>query len=135
MFLASTLLQGAVADAARLIRTGQLQSDADPETTFQEALCDMAGVLMNCSDFQYQVETLAAFSDADMEPETDDDGNLTETPFDLGGVSDVVLVRVVYLYPLMTPAIGAFFADYPGNKRMLMATTVLESEPYDFEED
>jgi len=133
MFVANSLLLGAVDDAARAIRTGQVQQ-ASGETSlqaFQNALCQTSGILLDCSQMQYQVQTIDDFSDADMsKPQVDKNGNLIAEPFDPGSSGSVVLIRVVYLYPLMTPMIGQFFSDYPGNKKMLMATVVIENEPY-----
>lgn len=137
MFAAGFVLQGSVSDAARLIRTGQIQQSdsADPKEIFREALCKQAGILLNCDNVEFEVQTLDHFSDADTVPDVDESGKLTETPFETGGVSDIVLIRAIYLYPLMTPMIGQFFSDYPGNKKLLMSTVVLQTEPYDFEDD
>ena len=135
MFLGEAVLNGAVYDASRAIRTGQAQQSADPETTFTNVLCNHAQALMDCANLEYQVETLDSFSDADLAPQLDEDGHMIVPPFDAGGVSDIVIIRVTYLYPLMTPGIGQFFADYPGNHKLLMATAVFESEPYDFVDD
>ena len=135
MFAAGSLLHGAVNDAARLVRTGQIQqTNGDPEVMFADALCRHAGMLLNCDGFQYEVHVLDSFSAADLAPVFDDEGNLQVSGFDPGGVRQIVLIRVSYLYPLMTPLIGNFFADYPGNRKLLLATTVLETEPYAFED-
>lgn len=132
---AGFVLQGAVSDAARLIRTGQVQqAEADPEDMFFEALCDHAGMLLNCDNLQYTVETLDNFADAD-DADLDENGGLNNQQFDPGSARDIVLIRVVYLYPLLTPLIGEFFSDYPENTKLLMSTIVLETEPYQFDDD
>ncbi len=129
----ATLLQGAAMEASRLIRTGQLQQEAvDPEQAFVDAVCDYAWPLVRCSGLQYDVETLTAFSDAGTDPNIDEDGNMQATQFDPGGASDVVLIRVGYNYPLVTPLIGKFFANTSNNSRFLFSTIVLEVEPYTF---
>lgn len=135
MFLNQAVLNGAVYDASRMIRTGQVQQSADPEQTFSDALCEHASLLMDCAQLEYQVEKLDSFADADIEPVLDEDGHMVAPPFDAGGISDIVIIRVTYLYPFMTPGIGQIFADYGQNRKLLMATTVFESEPYGFEDD
>ena len=135
MFLGDAVLNGAVYDASRVIRTGAAQQSGDPETAFGDALCSQAGLMLDCDAMEYQVETLESFEEADLEPEFDEDGHMIPVPFDAGAVSDIVIIRVTYLYPLLTPMIGQFFADSPGNTKLLMATTVMQTEPYDFEED
>ncbi len=133
MFVADSLLQGSVNDASRLIRTGQVQqTGGDPQAMFQQALCDSAVALLNCNNFQYDVMPIADFANADLNPVLDVNGNLLNQQFDPGGVSDVILIRVTYRYPLMTPLIGQLFSNYPNNIRLLISTIVLQTEPYDF---
>ena len=134
MFASGFLLQGAVSDAARLIRTGQVQQagGGDPADMFREALCGHAVALISCDDIQFNVQTLDSFAAQGSDMVFDEDGNLTSQDFDAGGVRDVVLIQVAYLYPLMTPMIGEFFSDYPGNKRLLTSVVVFETEPYQF---
>jgi len=131
MFAANALLQGAVQDAGRLIRTGQVQQSDDPETMFQTALCNHAGILLNCNQLQYHVTTIASFADADMNPALDEEGNLSESEFFPGGARDIVLIRTIYLYPIMTPLIGQFLSDFSGNRKLLVSTVALETEPYE----
>ena len=134
MFLSDSMLNGAVNDAARVIRTGQVQQTSGGSNQlalFKKALCSNAGVFLNCNNFQYQVQNITSFSSANMAtPATDKNGKLLSQPFSPGSASDVVLIRVIYLYPLLTPFIGIFFADEPGNHKMLQATTVIQTEPY-----
>lgn len=134
IFVAQSLINGSVSDASRLIRTGQIQqaSASSQLGMFTSALCGTASVMLTCSKFQYQVQTITDFSSANLAmPATDKNGNLLSEPFDPGTANSVVLIRVVYLYPLLTPFIGVFLSDYPGNTKLLEATTVLEVEPYD----
>lgn len=132
MMAANALLDASVADAARLIRTGQVQqTDSDPKEMFKEALCDGASVLLDCETIQYSVETIASFGDANPAPDVNDDGEMEAPPFDPGGSGDIVLIKTTYLYPLVTPWIGGFFSDYPGNKRLMSSSVVLQTEPYE----
>lgn len=135
MFAANAMLQGAVYDAARLIRTGQVQQAADPETLFQTALCDHASMFLDCAEIEYDVSTLGTFDEAGGTPVFDENGNMEDPGFDVGGAREIVLIHVTYLYPLMTPMIGNFLANYPDNRRLLSSTVALETEPYEFGDD
>lgn len=130
----SSILEGATNDAARLIRTGQIQqSTADPEETFRQALCSHA-VIMDCQKFQFHVTVLDDFAQANEEtPLFDDEGNLEDQNFDAGGSGAIVMIRVSYLYNLLTPVIGRFFSNFPGNRRMIMSTVIMQTEPYEFQ--
>ena len=134
LFLAGSLMEGAVYDASRIIRTGQIQDAADAEQAFVDAICDHTVALLDCDEFQYDVRVLSSFGEAaDDDALVDDEGNLVDPEFDTGGVSDIIMVRVSYRYPMMTPLIGDIFGQYEGNTRLLVATTVFQAEPYQFE--
>lgn len=127
-------MEGAVYDASRIIRTGQVQDAADAEDQFKNAICNHADILLDCSGFQYDVRVLDSFADAAAEETlVDEEGNLVNEGFDAGGVSDIVMIRVSYLYPMMTPLIGDIFGTYANNTKLLVATTVFQTEPYKFQ--
>lgn len=131
VYVTNSLLLGGVEDVARQIRTGQLQAAEDPQEAFNEAFCNMSGVLIDCNAIQYQVQTISTFSSADLSmPEFDDEGKLVDNPFDPGASGSLVMIRVFYFYELMTPLIGQFFSDYPGNRKLMIATVVIQNEPY-----
>lgn len=138
-FTAGAVLEGASADAARLIRTGQVQTSVDPEETFAEKLCDEAVALLKCDDIQYEVIRIEpnTFSDAEnYETEFDEDGNMVPGAFSTGNSNDIVLVRAAYKYEFLTPFLGAMMTGDP-NKNWLMhvSTVVIKAEPYDFGEE
>ena len=106
------------------------------ERVIRDAVQDeQASLLLNCDRLQYDVRTIESFSGADTSLSVDEEGNMTEMGFETGGVSDIVIIRAAYLYPMMTPLIGQFFADYPGNRKLLLSTVVMRTEPYDFEDE
>lgn len=134
-FVSDSLLQGAVADAARTIRTGQLQSDADPLTAFKNKLCAHAAIFLDCDSIQYQVRKLDTFDD-DLTPEVDEDGNMVPPDtFEVDQIQAgcVAMVRVTYRYQFVTPFFAQIFGNYSGNRRLQMATLVFQAEPYDFD--
>ena len=141
MFTATNLLESATGTASRLIKTGQLQqSGGNQQQMFEDALCDSANVFLDCDNIQYEVAVIPeddGFSGAQMfaDPAFDDDGNLEAVGFDTGGSNDVMLVRVIYRYPIITPLIQPILANGPNNTRLLMSTTVFQTEPYEFEDD
>lgn len=135
MFAAAAMLEGATNAAARLVRTGQIKNQADPQAAFRDALCDYTVALVNCNELVFESIPLDSFLDAqDMEPQYDEDGNMTSSGFDPGGSSDRVLIRVSYRYEMMTPFIGPLLGG--ADKSILfISTIVLQTEPYDPQED
>lgn len=133
VFTSQSVLQNATFSAARLIRTGQLQQGqmGDPEQAFRNAVCDFAELAIRCENIQFTVTRLDNFSDAeDMRPEFDEEGNLQNTEFTPGVENDVVLVRVVYNYQITTPIMKQVLSDVGGDRRSLMSTIILQTEPY-----
>ncbi len=135
-FATTSLLHGAAEEAARLVRTGQVQQAAgDPQQMFEDALCDHAAVFISCGDIKYEVITLDDFSDFSNYPvQYDANGDLIYNGFTAGGVNDVVLIRAMYRYNFMTPLLGPILGEGSSNSRLILSTIVLQTEPYDFEE-
>lgn len=140
MSTAGTLLQGATDESARLIRTGQAQQSGDPQGMFEDALCARVDLLIDCDDLTYEVIKIddglgfgGASTDATLvDPVFDVDGNLQSSGFDPGGENSLVIVRVAYNYPLLSPFVGPFLSDRSDNTRLLMSTAIIQNEPYDF---
>ena len=133
MFTSQSVLQEATFAAARVIRTGQVQKAGGTEELFREEVCDFAELLIPCNEIQFQVQNLPSFEDAqdDPGPTFDDDGNLEDQGFDPGGESDVVMIRVVYNYPVRTPLLQASLSNTTGGRRTMLSTMVLKTEPYE----
>ena len=135
-FGTAVILEGAASDAARMIRTGRIKDMGDPVTAFEDKLCDMASLLINCADIQYEVIKIADNSFLNIEhssPNFDAEGNLSSSGFDPGGAEDVIVVRVVYKYEFLTPLLGKLMESREGtNSSVLMSSVVLMNEPYEF---
>lgn len=138
-FAAGLVLEGSAAEAGRVLRTGQAQQSANPETTFREALCSHANTMLDCSRIQYEVIRIGddSFETAETAtPQFDEDGNLIEQEFNAGNSNDVILVRTAYRYEFITPLIGALMTGDDGRNSMThMSTIVIKAEPYVFGED
>ena len=135
-FSTAVSLEGATQNAARLIRTGQVQASGNPVQTFENEMCQQVDGLINCSTLQYQVVPIASnnFSNAEsMTPQFDSNGNLENQGFNPGVSSQDVLVRVVYQYTFMTPGLGSIISGGNGTSSTLVSTIVIQNEPYTFE--
>jgi len=134
VFTSQSVLQESTFTASRLIRTGQLQQSpsAGQEEMFRDAVCDFAELLIPCNKIQFQVVEVPSFDDADEDPpEFDEEGNLLETPFDPGIENSIVVIRVVYNYPIRTPMMQPLLANRESGVRTMMSTIVLQTEPYE----
>lgn len=137
IFFATVNLDGAATDAARRIRTGQSQQSGDSVTDFSTALCAKLDTMFDCDKLQTDVRTMASFTaiqtavdvGIEYDPIT---GEVITYGFAPGASGDIVIVRVMYLWPINTPLMGAFFETLPGTSKILLASTaVFQNEPYE----
>lgn len=134
IFIMSSVLEHGINEAARGIRTGQLQEleDFDKET-FENIICEEIFDMFECKGhIAIDVKTFENFAGTDNPSPIDADGKLDTTDFDFdpGEANDIVVVRVFYEWELMTPVLSAPLANLDGNKRLLQATVVFRNEPF-----
>lgn len=129
MFFVSTVMEGAAVDAARQVRTGQVQNAGDPLVTFQNELCAQVFNIVDCSNIIFDVRSFPDFTST-TPLQFDADGNPINTGFAPGGASTVTVVRVTYRWDFFTPMIGIPMSDNGTNSRLLLATNVFQNEPY-----
>jgi Flp pilus assembly protein TadG len=131
VFFAGQTLETAVAASARLILTGQAQNGGLTQATFKEAVCARIYGLFDCDDgMTVDVQKYTVFADADLTRPVDADGNVKPGGYNPGGPCEIVVVRLIYKYPVYVSLLGFDLADMSGNKRLLVATSVFRNEPY-----
>src|SRR5271156_2638596 len=110
LFFAQSVLENAVRASARQILTGQVQTqDASMSTAaamaaFHQIVCNNANVLFTCTGLMVDVQVANNWSSSNVAMPTltyDSNGNVTNTwQFNPGNAGDIVVVRVVYLWPV-----------------------------------
>lgn len=132
VFFAGQVLETAAADSARLIMTGQAQKGGLNQAQFKTEVCNRVFGLFDCaSGIKVDVRTYNSFNAADMSKPIDGSGNVTFTPsYQPGSPGDIVVVRLLYEWPVWVSLLGLNLSDMAGNKRLLMATSAFRNEPY-----
>ena len=133
VFFASQRLETAVADSARLIMTGQAQSQSFNAGDFKNSVCSKVGGLFDCSGgLHVDVKTYSSFGSVDNSPPIDANGNLKTGSFGYspGGPGDIVVVKLMYQWPVYASLLGFNLGNMAGNKRLIMATAAFRNEPY-----
>jgi len=139
LFFAQSLLENAVLHSARQILTGQVQT-ADASMTqaagmaaFHSTVCTNAAVLFNCNGLMVDVQVASNWSSANTGMPTltyDSSGNVNNTwQFNPGNAGDIVVVRVMYLWPVFFGPIAFNLANQPNGTREIMATAAFQNEP------
>jgi Flp pilus assembly protein TadG len=132
VFFAGQTLETAASDSARLIMTGQAQSF--DQGKFKEEVCKRVAALFNCAtELQVDVRTYPSFSSIDTttKPTINPDGTIKGSfGYNPGGPGDIVVVKLMYAYPVYVPPIlGLNLAD-TANRRLLISTSAFRNEPY-----
>lgn len=132
VFFAGQALETAAADSARLIMTGQAQSQGFDQAKFKAEVCKKIFGLFNCSGgVNVDVRTYSSFSAVDLTKPIDSNGNLINNfTYQPGGPGDIVVVRLLYQYPVYVSLLGLNLADMAGGKRLIVATSAFRNEPY-----
>jgi Flp pilus assembly protein TadG len=132
IFFSSQALETAVSDSARLILTGQAQSQGFDQAAFKTAVCGKIYGLFDCQNGIYiDVKKFSSFGSVTMPSPLDANGNLVNNfGYDPGGPGDIVVVRVFYQWPVYVSLLGFNLQNMAGGKRLLVATAAFRNEPY-----
>jgi Flp pilus assembly protein TadG len=134
VFFAGQTLETAGADSARLIMTGQAQTQGFSQAQFKNAVCAKIYGLFNCQNGLYvDVKSYTTFSSINNSAlPVDSSGNLQTSSFGYqpGGPGSIVVVRLIYQWPVYVSLLGLNLSDSAGSKRVLMSTIAFRNEPY-----
>jgi Flp pilus assembly protein TadG len=139
IFFAQSVLENAVRASARQILTGQVQtqdasmSSAAAMAAFHQTVCNNANVLFVCTALMVDVEVANNWSSANTGMPVltyDSNGNVTNTwQFNPGNAGDIVVVRVVYLWPIFFGPLASNWANQANGSREIMASAAFQNEP------
>src|SRR3546814_17800373 len=103
-------------------RRSAVLSQAD----FKSAACSTLPSFMNCNDLMIDVRTVNSFSAVDTSMPTltyDSDGNVTNSwKYELGGADKVVVMRLMYMLPVISGPLGFDFSNMRNGPTLLIAT-------------
>jgi Flp pilus assembly protein TadG len=139
LFFAQSQLESAVRTSGRQIMTGQVQtqdaslSQAQALAAFRQIVCNNAALLFTCTGLMVDVQVAPQWSSASPATPTltyDSNGNVTNAwNFNPGNAGDIVVVRVMYLWPVFFGPIAFGMANQPNNTRLIMASAAFQNEP------
>jgi Flp pilus assembly protein TadG len=135
VFFASQVLDSAVEDASRMVRTGRAQAADYTMADFRNYLCGYTFNLFDCSQIKITVKTISKFADASVNPPVQSctsatcTWSLTES-YVPGVGRSVVQVSAYYRWPLIVVLPYFNLKDQPDNYRLISATRVFRNEPF-----
>jgi Flp pilus assembly protein TadG len=133
VLFAGQVLQTATTSAARQILTGQVQNGGLSLSQFQANVCANLTVMFNCANNLYiDVESFSSFSSVSLTNVTNANGTLNTAGYQFrpGNPGDVVVVRLIYQWPIIGSALGFGLVTSANNTNTLVATAAFRNEPY-----
>jgi Flp pilus assembly protein TadG len=133
-FFAGQVLESAVNDSSRVILTGSAQNGNMTQSGFATAVCGKVQALFNCSKLMIDVQTANSFANANTSMPTltfDGNGKVTNNwQFQPGNPGDIVVMRVMYEWPVFLGPLGLSLSNESNGNLLLMATAAFKNEPY-----
>jgi Flp pilus assembly protein TadG len=134
IFFAGQCLQSAAIASGRQLMTGSAQDAGLSQAQFQSAVCANAPVLFSCGAIMVDVQSAGAYSSistAALTPTYDGAGAVTNKwAYSPGGPGDIVILRVMYSWPVVAGPLLPGLANQANGDRLLVATSVFKNEPY-----
>lgn len=133
IYLGDFVLQNAINDAARQIRTGQVAQNGTTQAQFRTMVCDGIAPLLACdANLQIDVQSYSGFGSLGFGNPVTGSGELDPTlkNWSPGTVCSVVLVRAFYTWKVATPLLTPFLTNMANGNHLLSAAAAFRSEPY-----
>jgi len=140
VFFAGQVLDSAVEDASRMIKTGRAQAAGYNMTNFRSLMCGYTFGLFgtSCADVKIKVQKISSFSSTTTSNSVqtcDYVGTKTCTwtvaqDFNAGAGRDVIQVLAYYRWPLLVNLPYFNLKNQPDNYRLIGATRVFRNEPF-----
>jgi Flp pilus assembly protein TadG len=140
VFFAQAMLETITRNTGRLIMTGQVQTQQMTQSAFLQQVCNQGSFLFKCATstanglmVDVQVVNGNTWSAANVGmPSLTFNANGTvgnSWQFNPGNAGDIVVIRVMYLWPVFFGPIAFNMANQPNGTRMIMASAAFQNEP------
>jgi Flp pilus assembly protein TadG len=133
VFFAQQMLESVVRQSARLVMTGQVQSAQMTQAVFKQKVCEQIVILFNCSGLMVDMQVATSWTSANTGMPTltfDSTGKVTNTwQYDPGDAGDIVVLRVMYEWPVVLGPLGFNLSNLSNGNRLIMSSAAFQNEP------
>ena len=133
LFFAQSILESVARQTSRLIMTGQVQTQQMSQTAFQQLVCNQGSILFTCANLFVDVQVANNWSSANAGMPTltyNAQGQVNNNwQFNPGNGGDIVVMRVMYLWPVFFGPIAFNLVNQPNNTHLIMASAAFQNEP------
>lgn len=133
VFIAEQVMDNAVFETARLIRTGQVQAANMSKADFTTEVCNRVSVFINCtgSNFYLDVKSYTTFASMDKSnPLNADETFKSNGTFAFGSANDIVVVRAYYQWPTNKIFGSLSLKNLTNGKRLIGSFAAFKNEPF-----
>jgi Flp pilus assembly protein TadG len=131
VLFAGQVLQTATTNSSRQIMTGQAQTSGMSSAQFKNSVCANLTVMFNCQNLNIDVRSFSNFTAVSLPSATNANGTLANNyTYQPGNPGDVVVVRLIYQWPIFASALGFGLVNSANNTNTLVATAAFRNEPY-----
>lgn len=141
VYVVNMSLEKAVDQGARLIRTGEAQSQGFDAARFKSEVCKYLIAPLSCSGLKLDVRSFSSFGGSNLTNPLDSSGNLKSGFSYAPGVGgDIVIVRAFYEWDLLSKlpimpiwknlSVDTRLSNMPDGNRLLIATVAFRNEPF-----
>jgi len=134
VFFAQQLLETGVTQSSRMILTGQAQGQNLTQSQFAQVVCSNVVILFNCGNLMIDVQVAGSWTTANAGAPSltfNAQGNVTNSwQFNPGNQGDIVVVRVMYQWPVFLGPLGFNLANLSNGNRLIMASTAFKNEAF-----
>jgi Flp pilus assembly protein TadG len=137
VYLANGALENAVAQGARLIRTGEAQSQSFDAGRFKTEVCKYLTAPLSCNNLSLDVRTFSSFGSTSLTNPLDGSGNLKSGfSYQAGVGGQIVIVRAFYEWDLPAKLPKAIrnlqvsLSNMQNGDLLLVATQAFRNEPF-----
>ena len=133
VFIAEQVMDNAVFETARLIRTGQAQNGGMTKEEFKTEVCDRVSVFIDCdsSDFYLDVRAYDDYDEMEFGKPVDDEDEFEDEGQYIAGVANsIVVVRAYYQWPTNKIFGALSLQNLSNGKRLIGSFAAFKNEPY-----
>lgn len=131
IFFGNQILDSAVADTARLIRTGQAQQQGFSKAKFRTELCSRFHAMLACDEnLHIDVRKYTNFGAANLGQPVKDGKLVDDFQYDHGKSGEIVVVRAFYEWPLFFNKLGFQLDNLSNGHHLMGSVTAFRNEPF-----
>lgn len=136
VFIAEQVMDNAVFETSRLIRTGQVQNANMTKQDFKDEVCSRVSLFIDCNSGNFYLDVKSYPDFAEMKtnfkasPVNDDEEFEDPGTFDFGTESEIVVVRCYYQWPTNTILGSLSLKNLSNGKRLIGSFAAFRNEPF-----